>query len=144
MLIAGDAVVADRGDAIARDPEVRQARMIAEVARVRLVACMSSPDDGVDLAQAQEMLDALRDAKAFAEDAEDRVLLHRGLLTSVEADKRTAERHRVITRSDDLEPRPGGRRCETRIIASALILALLGAVGAAFVWRWVRPLLARR
>src|SRR5579859_810960 len=86
-------MVSDLGDAIARDPEVRQARMIAEAARRRLITCMSDPENGIDAAEAQEMLDALMNARLLAKDAEDRVLLHRGLLTPEEAEKRTAKRH---------------------------------------------------
>ncbi|MGH3281096.1 MAG: hypothetical protein ACRDNW_18445, partial [Trebonia sp.] len=92
MLTAGDALVNDFGDAVARDPEVRQARVIGEAARRRLVACVSHAEDGIDLAEAQGMLDALGNAWTIAGDAEDRVLLHRGLLTPGEADKRAAKR----------------------------------------------------
>ena len=60
-------MVSDAGDAIACDPEVRQARMIADAARTRLLACMASSDGVVDLVEAQGMLDALRNARALAE-----------------------------------------------------------------------------
>ena len=95
MLTAGAALVSDLGDAIAGDPEVRQARMVAERARRRLVACMSHPEDGIDMAEAQGMLEAFMSAQLLAKDAEDRVLRHRGLLTQAEVEKRTARRHRA-------------------------------------------------
>ena len=38
------------------------------------------------------MLDKLKEAQALAEDAEDRVLVHRGLLTPAEAERRAAAR----------------------------------------------------
>jgi hypothetical protein len=76
--------------AVLRDPEVRQARKIADAARSRLVGCVAGPQEVVDLAETQRMLDKLREAQALAEDAEDRVLVHRGLLTPAEAERRAA------------------------------------------------------
>lgn len=140
----------DLGDAIARDPEVRQARTIAEAARSRLVASVSRPEDGVDLMEAQQMLDALRNAQALAGDAEDRVLVHRGLLTSAEADKRAARRRPCAVRSEaPVRPVAAGRPARglrgARLIAGALALLALGVVGAALAQRFgVRPPLARR
>jgi hypothetical protein len=93
-------LVSDLGDAIAGDPEVRQARMIADVARTRLLACMTGSQDGIDLVEAQGMLDALRNAQTLAGDAEDRVLVHRGLLTSAEADQRAAHRRPAVVRAE--------------------------------------------
>jgi hypothetical protein len=78
------------GDPLQEDPEVRQARSTAEAARSRLAACVVGPQ--VDLAEAQRMLDALRRAEALAADAEDRVLVRNGLLTSADADSRAAAR----------------------------------------------------
>ena len=98
MLTAGSALVSDLGDAIARDPEVRQARMIADAARTRLLECMAGTQEGIDLVEAQGMLDALRNAQTLAGDAEDRVLVHRGLLTSAEADQRAAHRRPAAAR----------------------------------------------
>ena len=136
----------DLGDAIARDPEVRQARTIAEAARARLVASVSRPEDGVDLMEAQQMLDALRNAQALAGDAEDRVLVHRGLLTSAEADKRAARRRPCAVRSEaPVRPVAACRLRGARLIAGALALLVLGVVGAALAQRFgVRPPLARR
>jgi hypothetical protein len=137
VLTAGSALVSDLGDAIARDPEVRQARMIAEAARTRLLACMTGPPEGVDLVEAQGMLDALRNAQAHAEDAEDRVLVHHGLLTFAEADERAAHRRPVVARADratraDRAARDVRRadRClgVVRVIVGVLAL---GAVGVA-------------
>lgn len=116
------------------------------------MACLSSPEDDIDLVEAQEMLDALRDARVLAEDAEDRVLLHRGLLTPAAADKRAAQRRPSVTRSDELgrprlssaAPRFDGRLNVMRLIALALALALAGVVGVAVARRCgVRLPLAR-
>jgi hypothetical protein len=162
VLTAGGTLVNDLGDAIARDPEVRQAQTIAEAARTRLVACVSSPGDGMDLTEAQQMLNALRDARVLAGDAEDRVLVHRGLLTSAEADKRAAERRpfaapgeapaRGVTPARGAVParavaarRPTGGVSAARVIAGALALVLLGVVGATLAQRFgVRLPLTRR
>ena len=150
MLTAGGTLVNDLGDAIACDPEVRQARAIAEAARTRLVACMSRPENGLDLSEAQQMLDALRTAQALAGDAEDRVLVHRGLLTSAEAGKRAAQRRPCATRSGTparafAARRPARRLNLARLIAGALALLVLGVVGAALAQRFgVRLPLARR
>jgi hypothetical protein len=149
VLSAGDALVCDLGDAIERDPEVRQARRIADAARKRLVVCMTGSQDVIDPAEAQRMLDAFRNAVAHAEDAEDRVLLHRGLLTSVEAGRRAAGRRPVSTRSD--EPARTGRGVRrvrrggvARAVAWALALVAAGTVGVALArWLGVRPPLAR-
>ncbi|HEY6494034.1 MAG TPA: hypothetical protein VIZ43_12215 [Trebonia sp.] len=122
-------MVSDLGDAITRDPEVRQARMIADAARTRLLACMASSDGVVDLVEAQGMLDALRNARALAEDAEDRVLVHRGLLTSAEAQRRAVHRRPAAAParvSAVVTPPP---RQGTLIVAGALGLAAVGAVG---------------
>ncbi len=107
MLRAGDALISDLGDAIEHDPEVRQARRIADAARTRLVACMTGSQDVIDLAEAQRMLDAFRNAVAHAEEAEDQVLVHRGLLTSAEADQRAARR-RPVTSAGPAPARPPG------------------------------------
>lgn len=149
MLTAGVALVSHLGDAVARDPEVRQARMIAKAARTRLTTCVSRPEDEIDLAEAQGMLDALRNAQALAGDAEDRVLLHRGLLTPAEAGKRAAQRHPAAAPADE-PARPAAQRATPRaadrVAASALVLALvIGVAGAVLAWRsGVRLPLARR
>lgn len=98
MLKVGDALIGDLGDAIEHDLEVRQARRIADAARRRLVACMTGAQEMIDPAEAQRMLDAFKNAVVHAEDAEDRVLMHRGLLTSVEAGQRAAHRRSVTSR----------------------------------------------
>lgn len=136
MLTAGGTLVNDLGDAIARDPEVRQVRTIAEAARTRLVACLSHPGHGLDLVEAQQMLDAIRNAQALAGDAEDRVLVHHGLLTPAEAGKRAAQRRPCATRSEaparPVAARRSARRLNVaRLIAGAVALLVLGAVGAA-------------
>jgi hypothetical protein len=160
VLTTGSALVSDLGDAIARDPEVRQARMIADVARTRLLACMTGAQEGIDLMEAQGMLDTLRNAQVLAEDAEDRVLVHRGLLTSAEADQRAGRRRPAVTRADWAArgvragrfarrlrlpvalPRPGGRMGTAAVIASVLALGAIGAVLA--YWTGIRLPLARR
>lgn len=135
-------MICDLGDAIEHDPEVRQARRIADAARKRLVVCMTGSQDAIDPREAQRMLDAFRSAVAHAEDAEDRVLLHRGLLTSVEAGRRAARRRPVSDGTD--EPARtgrgvrragrggrGGRGLVARAVAWALALVAAGSVGVA-------------
>jgi hypothetical protein len=126
-------MVSDLGDAIARDPEVRQARTIAEAARRRLVACMSHPEDGIDVTEAQRMLDALMNAQLLAKDAEDRVLLHRGLLTAAEVEKRTAKRHpvRPLGHEPERSARFGFRLSPARLLAGALLLVGVAVVALA-------------
>jgi len=152
VLRVGDALVGDLGDAIGQDPEVRQARSIADVARTRLVACMTGSQDVIDLAEAQRMLDAFRNAVAHAEEAEDRVLVHRGLLTYAEAGKRAARRRPVTARAEKparpAQEAAGERRAwrasAGRVIAGALAIAATGILGAALARRLgVRPPLGR-
>jgi len=161
VLRAGDALISDLGDAIEHDPEVRQARRIADVARTRLVACMTGSQDVVDLTEAQRMLDAFRNAVAHAEEAEDLVLVHRGLLTSAEADQRAARRRPVRPRADRPAraaragragragqdaggARRTGRLTVRRLIAGAVALVAVAVVGVTVArWLGVRPPLAR-
>ena len=158
MLRAGDAVISDVGDAFERDPEVRRARTIADAARKRLVACVTGAQEVIDPAEAQRMLDAFRCAMAHAEDAEDRVLLHRGLLTSVEAGRRAARRRPVTSGPSGTKPdgpTRAGRATDgvrsvrrggvvARVVACALALVAAGSVGMALArWLGVRPPQAR-
>ena len=148
-------MISDLGDAIEHDPEVRQARRIADVARTRLVACMTGSQDVVDLTEAQRMLDAFRNAVAHAEEAEDLVLVHRGLLTSAEADQRAARRRPVRPRADRPAraaragrdaggARRTGRLTVRRLIAGAVALVAVAVVGVTVArWLGVRPPLAR-
>jgi hypothetical protein len=151
VLRAADALLGDLGDVIERDPEVRQARRIADAARKRLVACMTDAQAGIDAAEAQRMLDAFRNASAHAEDAEDRLLLHRGLLTSVEAGKRAARRRPVRA---DVPPgldhraarpvRRVRRGLVARVAVWALALVTAGIIGVAVTrGLGVRPPLTR-
>ena len=91
LLVENDVNRAPDG-AVRRDPEVWQARRIADAARSRLVGCVAGPEEVVDLAETQRVLDKLKEAQALAEDAEDGVLVHRGLLTAAEAARRAAGR----------------------------------------------------
>jgi hypothetical protein len=152
VLRAGDALFSNLGDEIEHDPEVRQARRIADAARTRLVACMADSQEVIDLAEAQRMLDAFRNARAYAEEAQDQVLVHRGLLTSVEAYRRAARRRPVTSRTHRPARAPQGagdarrdrRLSVRRAITGALALAAAGAVGVAIARRFgVRPPLAR-
>jgi hypothetical protein len=148
-------LIRDLGDAIEHDPEVRHARSIADAARKRLVACMTGAQDAIDTAEAQRMLDAFRGAVVHAEDAEDRVLLHRGLLTSVEAGQRAALRRPVPTEpGEPTRTVRGVRRARrarrvrrggvARAVGWALALAAGGAVGVVLArCLGVRPPLAR-
>ena len=153
MLRAADASLGDLGDVIERDPEVRQARRIADAAKKRLVTCMTGAQEGIDTAEAQRMLDAFRNALAHAEDAEDRVLMHRGLLTSVEAGRRAARRRPVKAEGPrrpgpDNRAAPSVRRVRRGLVARTVIwgLALVtaGIIGVALArGLGVRPPLAR-
>jgi hypothetical protein len=141
----------DQEEAVRRDPEVQQARKIAEVARARLLECVDAEDAGT-LAEAQQMLDALRKATLLAADAEDRARVHLGLLTQAEADRRAAARRPP---ADNRSPesrtaRPGttARRLAARSLAfvpehpaRAALLSLTAAVAA---WLAARTLTRRR
>jgi hypothetical protein len=142
----------DLGDVIEDDPEVRLARRIADAARTRLVACMADSQDVIDLAEAQRMLDAFRNARAHAEEAQDQVLVHRGLLTSVEACRRAAHRRPVTSRAHGPaqaaegagDARRDRRLSVRRVVTGAFALVAAGAVGVAIArWFGVRPPLAR-
>jgi len=91
MSLSGNDGTGGADDPLQSDPEVRQARSTAQAARSRLAACVVGPQ--VDLAAAQRMLDALRRAEALAADAEDRVLVHNGLLSPADANRRAAARN---------------------------------------------------
>ena len=139
---------------LVRDPEVRQARRIADAARSRLVGCIAGPQEVVDLAETQRVLDKLKEAQALAEDAEDRVLVHQGLLTPAEAERRAAARRptgaagsaqrsaqeptgvAVSAGSRGLAGRlptvpPNAQRLAASVILHALIPAAAGFAGAA-------------
>ena len=155
MLLTENDVNRPPDDAVLRDPEVRQARKIADAARSRLLGCVAGPQEVVDLAQAQRMLDLLKEAQALAEDAEDRVLAHRGLLTPAEAERRAAARRPARAararpaRRDAQEPAgvavsaraggvagrlpavpPAARRLAGSVLLHALIPAAAGFAGA--------------
>ena len=152
MLLTQNDVNRPPDDAVLRDPEARQARKIADAARSRLLDCVAGPQE-VDLAQAQRMLDVLREAHALAEDAEDRVLVHQGLLTPAEAERRAAARRpagaaeaarrgaqeptgvAVPARSAGVVVRlpsvsPAARRLAGSVLLHALIPAAAGFAGA--------------
>jgi hypothetical protein len=155
VLLAENDLSRPPDDAVRRDPEVRQARKIADAARSRLLACVAGPEEVVDLVQTQRMLDKLKEAQALAEDAEDRVLVHRGLLTPAEAEQRAAARRPAgAGRRDVQEPagvavstRPAGiagrlptvspatRRLAGSVLLHALIPAAAGFAGAAIARR---------
>ena len=92
MLLAEKDLVGGADDMVGQDPEVRQARKIADAARSRLLSCIAGSGETVDMVQAQWIFDMLWEAQALIEDAEDRVLVHRGLLTPAEAARRGAAR----------------------------------------------------
>jgi len=106
----------------------------------------------IDLAEAQRMLDAFRNALAHAEEAGDQVLVHRGLLTQAEASRRAARRRPVTARADRparaVQSAAGGRRVRRlsvgRVVAGALAVVAVAAVGVAVArLLGVRPPLAR-
>jgi hypothetical protein len=140
------------GDEIEHDPEVRQARRIADAARTRLIACMTGSQDVIDLAEAQRMLDAFSNARTHAEEAQDQLLVQHGLLTSVEAGQRAARRRPVTSRAHrPARAAPGAgdarrdrRLSVPRVITGVLALVAAGAVGVAIArWLGVRPPLGR-
>jgi hypothetical protein len=92
VLLAEKDLVGGPEDVVRQDPEVQQARKIADAARSRLLACIAGPDEVVDPVQTQRIFDMLWEAQALVEDAEDRVLVHWGLLTPAEAERRAAAR----------------------------------------------------
>ena len=113
MLLAENDLSRPPVDAVRRDPEVRQARKIADAARSALLACVGGPQDVVDLVRAQRMLDKLKEAQALAEDAEDLVMVHRGLLTPAEAEQRAAARRPTGSGRRDVQE-PAGVAVSTR------------------------------
>lgn len=126
----------EQEEAIRRDPEVQQARRIADAARARLLECLDN--DGADaLAEAQQMLEALRKATELAENAEDRARVHLGLLTQDGANRRAAVRHASF------DPRAPGEAPEAHRRAAAK-LALTALVAAAAAWLAARLLTRRR
>ena len=153
MLLTENDLNRSPDSAVRRDPEVRQARRIADAARSRLVGCVAGSQEVVDLAETQRALDKLKEAQALAEDAEDRVLVHRGLLTPAEAERRAAARRpagaagsargaqeptgvAVSAGSRGLAGRlptvpPNARRLAASVILHALIPAAAGFAGAA-------------
>ena len=165
MLLAENDLSRPPDDAVRSDPEARQARKIANAARSRLLACVAGPQDVVDLRQAQAMLDKLKEAQALAEDAEDRVLAHQGLLTPAEAERRAAARRpgrpsaaaaAGAARGGGQDPAgvagparaagiagrlpavpPGARRLAGSVLLHALIPAAAGFAGAALGRRLV-------
>jgi hypothetical protein len=96
VLLAEKDLVGGPEDVVRQDPEVRQARKIADAARSRLLACIAGPEEVVDMVQAQRIFDMLWEAQALVDDAEDRVLVHRGLLTPAEAERRAAVRRPAV------------------------------------------------
>jgi hypothetical protein len=156
VLLVGQDLVDGRDDAVQRDPEVQQARKIADAARSRLLSCVAGPLEAVDLPETQRIFDMLREAEALVEDAEDRVLAHRGLLTPAEAARRATARRPAAPSASALPAGAGARRAEagpralrfkpgrvpalppaarrvaTSVLLHGLIPAAAGFAGAAF------------
>lgn len=119
---------------------------------------MTGSQDVIDPAEAQRMLDAFKGAVAHAEDAEDRVLMHRGLLTSVEAGRRAAHRRSAASRPEASRTGAGRTGADRQVIAApsrptgrarrvvgwAVAVVAAGSVGMALArWLGVRPPLTR-
>ena len=137
-------MVADQEAAIQRDPEVQQARRIAEAARARLLECLNADDAGA-LAEAQQMLDALRKATVLAAAAEDRARVRGGLLTQAEADRRARDRDASIEAwspqgTTTVEPRAS----RFAFLAKPALVAVLALLAAAAAWLAARARRARR
>ena len=124
-------------EAIWRDPEVQQARRIAEAARARLLECAGA-DDADTLAEAQQMLDALRKATILAAEAEDRARVHLGLLTEAEADRRAALRRAAPATTAARRPAP------SHLAKDPVLAALLTLLAAAAAWLAARAMIRRR
>jgi hypothetical protein len=92
VLLAEKDLVGVPDDMVRQDPEVQQARKIVDAARSRLLTCIAGAEEVVDMVQTQRIFDMLWEAQELVEDAEDRVLVHRGLLTPAEAERRAARR----------------------------------------------------
>jgi hypothetical protein len=136
--------VADQEAIVRRDPEVQQARRIAEAARARLLECLNAADADA-LAEAQQMLDALRKATVLAADAEDRARVHLGLLTQAGADRRARDRDASLEAltpqgTTTLEPRPS----RFAFLAKPALAAVLALLAAAAAWLVARARRARR
>ena len=144
--LAEDVVMGEQEEAVRRDPEVQQARKIADVARARLLECVDV-GDAETLAEAQQMLDALRKATVLAADAEDRARVHVGLITQAEADRRADERH---TPPNGHTARPGTTPRRPLGLGLALVrehpalAALLSLVAVTAAWLAARTLARRR
>ena len=104
MLLAEKDLVGGPEDIVGLDPEVRQARKIADAARSRLLTCIAGPGEAVDLLETRRIFDLLWEAQSLVEDAEDRVLVHRGLLTPAEAERRAAARRPPVAGALSLSP----------------------------------------
>ena len=132
----------EQEEAVRRDPEVQQAWKIAEVARARLLESVDA-GDAEALAEAQRMLDALRQATDLAADAEDRARVHVGLLSQAEADRRATERH---TPPNERLAHPGAKSARSfgpgleLVLEHPALAALLSLVAAAAAWLAARTL----
>jgi hypothetical protein len=146
VLLAENDLVGGPDDVVRQDPEVRQARKIADAARSRLLTCIAGSEEVVDMVATQRIFDMLGEAQALAEDAEDRVLAHRGLLSPAEAGRRAAARRPAAPRASALPALqfkpgpmptlpPAARRVAANVIIHALIPAAAGFAGAAIAKR---------
>ena len=132
MLLAEKDLVGGPDDVVRLDPEVRQARKIADAARSRLLTCIAGPEEVVDMVQTQRIFDMLWEAQALVEDAEDRVLVHRGLLIPAEAERRAAARRPVAPNASalpDLQRTqdPAGVAGSARAAGAGIIARCAGA-----------------
>lgn len=129
MLLSDGGLMEGHDDSVQLDPEVLQTRAIFDAARSGLLECVSGSQEMIDLAEAQRLLDALKTARTLAAEAEDRVLMHRSLLTAAEVERRAAARCPVGWRgSDQAGDHP--RACAIRprsVRAPALSAASRGA-----------------
>lgn len=134
----------EREEAVRRDPEVQQARRIADVARARLLECAGA-DDADALAEAQQMLDALRKAIILAAEAEDRARVHLGLLTQAEADHRaTLRRAKPAAHATPVATTPPRRFVPALLARNTASAALLATLAVATAWLAARAMIRRR
>jgi hypothetical protein len=149
VVVANEGGSSDLGDAAQSDPEVRVTQVLAVAARTRLADFVTAAPGILDVEEARRRLDEVRSAQVFAEDAQDRFYVHKGLLTQAEAERRADGRRAgrphgkqpppyLLRR--DLDPaEPQASLGEVaRAVATVLIPAAAGVVGGALARRF-RP-----
>ena len=130
------------------DPEVRVTRVLAAAARNRLAEYVSGSRELLDVEEARRRLDEVRSAQVFAEDAQDRCYVHKGLLSQAEAEERATARRAPVRRDQVVQSLPVRRDTSpaeppalspgelARAVAAVLLPAAVGFAGAALARRF--------